>query len=73
MLAAKQLLQTVRQTSTELEQLEHQYPGITNVRTDADGIILAQPDPLSLSRRTHRTAATGAVRREGKQMVSDSR
>lgn len=46
--ASKRLLQTVKRQSTELSQLEQQYPGISLVQCDTDGVIIAEPDDLSL-------------------------
>jgi DNA-binding NtrC family response regulator len=48
MVAAKQLLQTVKKQSTELERLERQYPGITNVEIDDEGFITINHDDMSL-------------------------
>lgn len=46
--AANQLLHTVKKQSSELERLENQYPGITSVQTDSDGVIISDHDDISL-------------------------
>ena len=48
LVAAKHLLQAVRGQSAELEQLERSYPGITKVRRDQGGVIVAESDEMSL-------------------------
>ena len=48
LVAAKCLLRAVRSQSAELAQLERHYPGITSVRRDEGGVIVAEPDEMSL-------------------------
>jgi two-component system, probable response regulator PhcQ len=63
MLAANHLLQTVKTQSSELARLEAQYPGITNVHTDSDGVIIAEHDDMSLDelllKLRHKTSRSG--------------
>jgi DNA-binding NtrC family response regulator len=62
--AAKQLLQTVKKQSTELERLERQHPGITDVKIDHEGFITAESDEMSLDELLQelRRKAQGAER-----------
>ena len=46
LVAARHLLQRVRSQSAELTQLEATYPGITKVRRDRRGVIVADVDTL---------------------------
>jgi DNA-binding NtrC family response regulator len=48
MIAANHLLHTVKIQSSELSRLENEYPGITNVHTDSDGVIISEYDDTSL-------------------------
>ena len=48
LIAAKRLLQAVKCQSAELDQLERHYPGITRVRRDKGGVIIAEHDEMSL-------------------------
>jgi two-component system probable response regulator PhcQ len=41
---SKRLLETVKRQSAFIRDLEEQYPGITKVRRDADGIIIIDDD-----------------------------
>jgi DNA-binding NtrC family response regulator len=53
MAAANQLLQTVKKQATELERLERQHPGITNVEIDHEGFITISNDEISLEELLH--------------------
>lgn len=60
--AAKRLLQTVESQAAELTRLEQQYPGITKVDSDSDGVIIAEPDDISIDellRRLRQQAPEG--------------
>jgi hypothetical protein len=46
LVAARHLLQSVRAQSAALTQLEETYPGITKVRRDSRGVIVADVDTL---------------------------
>jgi DNA-binding NtrC family response regulator len=48
MAAANQLLKTVKKQSTELETLEREHPGITEVAIDDEGFITIHHDEMSL-------------------------
>jgi DNA-binding NtrC family response regulator len=48
MAAANQLLKTVKKQATELERLERQHPGITNVEMDHEGFITIINDDISI-------------------------
>ena len=48
LVAAKCLLQATKYQSAELEQLERSYPGITKVRRDQGGVIVAESDEMSI-------------------------
>ena len=48
LVAAKQLLRAVRQQSAALEHLERQYPGITKVRRDRGGVVIADPEDVPI-------------------------
>lgn len=48
LVAAKSLLQAVRGQSAALEQLERTHPGITTVRRDSHGVIVADLDDLTV-------------------------
>lgn len=68
MAAAKQLLRTVQSRSAALARLEHQYPGITKIYTDAEGAIIAKPVDISvddLVQQLRREAAKATGRQEG--------
>jgi two-component system probable response regulator PhcQ len=60
--ASRRLLHTVKRQSATLEWLEHQHPGITQVRRDMDGAIIAEPEEMSIDAFVHqlrREAARG--------------
>ena len=46
--AARRLLRTVKRQSAALERLEHQHPGITQIWRDTDGVIIAEPEEMSI-------------------------
>jgi DNA-binding NtrC family response regulator len=48
LVAAKRLLWTVRCQSAALDRLAQQYPGISRVRRDRDGVIIAAPDAMPI-------------------------
>jgi DNA-binding NtrC family response regulator len=48
LVAARRLLRVIRGQSVALEQLEHTYPGITKVRRDRGGVIVADLDDLTV-------------------------
>ena len=48
LVAARHLLQVVGGQSAALEHLEHTYPGITKVRRDRSGVIVADLDDLTV-------------------------
>lgn len=45
---AKRLLQKVESQSVELTRLERLHPGITHVNSDSDGVVIAEPDDISI-------------------------
>jgi hypothetical protein len=53
----------VKIQSSELARLENEYPGITNVHTDSDGVIIAEHDNMSLDelllKLRHKTSSSG--------------
>jgi hypothetical protein len=69
MAASKQLLKTMQGQSEALAPLEHPHPEITHVGMDADGVIIAEPDDMSIDELVQqlRLEAARATGRQAKR------